>query len=152
MHINLENEYRVTDVVWPCEKSLKQSTPKNKKHDLIQFGIMCFAATILLLFFRHLVLSIIIYFLSFLVLIGIFICPSILRFFNLLAKATSGIIAKLLSCLLLVPFYFLCFFPGHIILSIICKDPLNRKFEKNSTSYWILKQQKEEIDEYKVQY
>jgi hypothetical protein len=43
-----------------------------------------------------------------------------------------------LTWLLLVPFFYLCFVPGRILLLILGRDPLHRQFEKEKPTYWMV--------------
>ncbi len=122
-----------------------------EKSAWIQFGLM-FSAALVFLLLHRIVISIIIFSLSFIILIGIFIAPPVLRFFNKTGKILAELTGRLLTYLLLVPFYFLCFFPGRIILFMLGKDPMKRKFDRSNSTYWVEKKQTEEIDHYKVQY
>ena len=41
-----------------------------------------------------------------------------------------------LTYLLLVPFFYLVFMPGHFLMKILQKDPLKLKFPAGGTSFW----------------
>lgn len=49
------------------------------------------------------------------------------------------VVGSLLTCLLLVPFFFLCFVPGRIVLWIARRDPMTRDWDSSSDSYWTLR-------------
>jgi hypothetical protein len=148
MDINDKNKAQVIAWQWNQPGDEKQNNPK--KTAWIQFAVMISVASAFLLF-HHVVISIIIYFLSLIILIGIFAAPSVLRFFNKTGKISAELIGRLLTYLLLVPFYFICFLPGRIVLFMLGKDPMRRKFDRSSPTYWVEKQQTD-IDHYKVQY
>ena len=143
------------DAVWPWKRAgniTDQRRGNRKRRDLIQFAVMFVAASSLLFVFHHVFLSAIIYFLSFMTLVGIFIYPRISRFFEISGKILTALIGRTLTCLLLVPFYYLCFFPGRVVLLVLRKDPMKRRLEDGSPTYWTEKKQSEDIDRYKVQY
>jgi len=155
MDIDDKNKTAIMDTVWPWKQTRNAAGKKQnnlQKGGWIQFAAMFFAASVFLFLFHHIFISIIIYFLSIVTLAGIFAFPVILRFFNAFGKITAELVGRLLTYLLLIPFYFLCFFPGRILLFVLGKDPMKRKFDRNSTSYWLDKKQTDEIDHYKVQY
>ncbi len=54
------------------------------------------------------------------------------RFEGVLAHA----VGRFLTVVLLVPFFYLCMFPGRIILLLTGKDPMNRKLDASEKSYW----------------
>ena len=47
------------------------------------------------------------------------------------------LLGKLISPIIMFLIYFIVLFPTSIILKIIGKDPLEKKFERNKKSYWI---------------
>lgn len=49
---------------------------------------------------------------------------------------TARLVGSGVTWLLLVPFFYLCFVPGRLILLMSGKDPLNRKIEKDRQTYW----------------
>lgn len=57
-----------------------------------------------------------------------------------------------LSWLLLVPFYYLCFVPGRIWLSIRGKDPMQRAFPTDEKSYWVPRPAVKTIAQYQKQH
>lgn len=149
-----EKKTWVTSTVWPwkqAEDMSEKERAKPRKYALIQLVIMLVAASVFLFVFNRIFVSIIIYFLSFLMLLGILVAPRVLCVFDKLGKILAISISRLLTYLLLVPFYYLCFLPGRMVLSIIRKDPMNRQLHKDTT-YWIEKKQAEDIGHYKVQY
>ncbi len=54
------------------------------------------------------------------------------RFEGILTHA----VGTLLTVGLLAPFFYLCMFPGRIILLLTGKDPLHRKLDASEKSYW----------------
>jgi len=57
-----------------------------------------------------------------------------------------------LTWILLVPFFFLCFASGHLILWLRRKDPLNREFPTNEQTYWTPRAPVDDLESYKRQY
>jgi hypothetical protein len=152
MDINDKN--KTQDMVWQWDQpeiAANKEQNIHKKGAWVQFTLM-FSVALVFLLFHRIVISVIIFFLSFVILVGIFIAPPVLRFFNKAGKILAELTGRLLTYLLLVPFYFLCFFPGRIILFMLGKDPMKRKLDHSSSTYWVEKKQTEEIDHYKVQY
>jgi len=145
----------VVDVVWAWKEvsdKRKKEQCKARKRGLIQFSVMFFAASVVLFLFHHVLIGIVIYFLSFVLLAGIFVAPGILRFFDRFGKILSVLIGRFLTFIFLAPFYYLYFFPGRIILFILRKDPMRRQFGDGSESYWVERTEADDIEHYKVQY
>ncbi len=57
-----------------------------------------------------------------------------------------------LTWLLLVPMFYLVFFPGRLILMMTGNDPMARKFPTKAPTYWIARKPVGSPDEYKRQY
>ena len=70
------------------------------------------------------------------------------KFGQLLARG----VAAGLTWGLLVPFYYLCFLPGRIAMSLTGKDPMNRKFPTDAKTYWIPRPAVRNIGQYKKQH
>ncbi len=45
-------------------------------------------------------------------------------------------VGQALTWLLLVPFYYLCFLPARILLSLARRDPMKRAWDPAATTYW----------------
>ncbi len=45
-------------------------------------------------------------------------------------------IVRLTTLLLLVPFFYLCFVPGRLVMAMLRKDSLKLRFEPDRESYW----------------
>lgn len=57
-----------------------------------------------------------------------------------------------LTWLLLVPMFYLVFFPGRLILMLTGNDPMARKFPTKAPTYWIARKPVLSAEEYKRQY
>jgi len=145
----------VMQTVWPWRQSSNSSEkPKsaNKKHALIQFCIMFVAASVVFFIFHHKWLGGIIYCLGLLVLISFFFLPPIYSASESVSRLLIMVIGKTLTYVLLVPFYYLCFFPGRLLLNLLRKDPMKRLLETDTKTYWLDRPDAEDTDHYKVQY
>ena len=65
-----------------------------------------------------------------------------------LGQFLAVVVGTVLAYVLLVPFFFLCFVPGRILLLITGKDPLCRARKTNAPSYWLDKPKRESDDRY----
>jgi len=57
-------------------------------------------------------------------------------------------IGFVVSVILMAAFYFLILTPVGIVFKIMGRDPLNRKFEPGSTTYWCKKQNNDDPERY----
>ncbi|MBN2441937.1 MAG: hypothetical protein JXJ04_11340 [Spirochaetales bacterium] len=111
-----------------------------KKHTIvriiIQSLVMILFGLFLILYLHHELFGSIIGGSGIIVLIlGLFIPPAKKGLIRIQEKVIKWV-GIILTWLLLVPFYFLCFIPGRIILLLSGKDPLNRKFPDTGKSCW----------------
>ena len=67
---------------------------------------------------------------------GLFIPPAFLAIEKFGLKLGEWV-ATSLTWILLVPFFYICFVPGRIIISLAGKDPLNLKFSSTAKTYWV---------------
>jgi hypothetical protein len=57
-----------------------------------------------------------------------------------------------LTYLLLVPFFYLVFVPGRVILMLTGRDPMQRRFPSPEDSCWVLRESKMDDDHYRKQF
>lgn len=82
---------------------------------------------------------------------GLFI-PRLYRAIEWLGSSVAVGVGQVLTWLLLVPFYYLCFLPGRIILALTKHDPMNRGWDSSKTTYWTEKHSVEDSDGMTRQY
>ncbi len=145
----------VMETVWSWRKpglAPEKTVSTRKKRSLVMFGVMICAATVLILVLHQVIFAIFLYSLSGLILVGGFFVPPVFRFFDRLGQRLTYIVGKSITYLLLVPFYYLCFFPRRLLLMLSGKDPMQRRWKTDSDSYWVDRQSHENIDNYRRQY
>jgi len=145
----------VVEAIWQWrqqENMCSHTKSTYRKRSLLQFSIMLIIASLLFFLFHHIVFGIIIYSLSFLVLLCGFFIPTAFAAFDKLGRFLGTFVGRLLTYLLLVPFFYLCFFPGRLILNLLGKDPMKRNLEPSATTYWIEREDSKDTNYYKVQY
>jgi hypothetical protein len=76
------------------------------------------------------------------------IALNLTRVFYVSLTAITMPIGICISFVLMSIFYFLLLMPFGLIFRMIGRDPLNRKFDSKSTSYWIVHRQAEKMDRY----
>lgn len=125
--------------VWPVSK---QNTPSaaatpHRLTAVIQAVVILALATLLLVFKKPLVLCLALYTIGALVLFGGLFFPPLHRLFDQAGKWLGRVVGRALTWLLLVPFFYLCFPLGRLILRLRGADPLTRNWDRQAASYWI---------------
>ena len=72
--------------------------------------------------------------------------------FDRLVRLLATALAIGLTWLLLVPFFYLCFVPGRLVLMALRKDPMNRECPSAEKSYWVPYRPSGGIERYSKQY
>ena len=88
---------------------------------------------------------------SFLFISGLFI-PKLFFAFEKFGKKLGQWIGEALTWLLLMPTFFIVFFPGRLMLWILRKDPMHLRFPSREETYWTPRPPVERIEQYNRQY
>jgi hypothetical protein len=147
----------VQQTVWPWDRPLispESADAARKRRAFIQFCAMNIVASLMVVVSKssHLWLPLTIYALSILVAIGGYFVPPLFEAFERFGMFLAKIVGAALTYILLVPFFFLCFVPARFILQAMGKDPLRRKWSKESATYWTDKQAPGGVERYKRQF
>lgn len=130
-----------------------KKTPMSiKVKALIQAPIMALVGYLIFRWTGHLIGPAIVWTLAGVVLVGGLFVPPLFhgmeRFGMWIAKGvTVG-----LNYGLLVPFYYLCFVPGHLILKIQGIDPMDRAFPDDRPTFWIPRKPVADMAQYRKQH
>lgn len=150
-----QQEINTVNTVW-LWKQQKQSSKceraTRRKRSVIIFCCMFLVSLFAFFILNHIILAAIIWFLSILTLVSGFFIPPVYIIFDKISRFSAFLVGTLLTYLLLVPCYYICFFPGHIILKLLGRDPMTRRFDKTAKTYWQNWKHSENINCYKVQY
>ncbi len=118
----------------------------------IQAPIMALVGYLIYRWTGHLIGPAIVWTLAGVVLVGgLFVPPmfhAMERFGMWLAKGVT----TALNYGLLVPFYYLCFVPGRLILKVQGIDPMDRKFPDDRPSFWIPRKPVTDMAQYRKQH
>ena len=88
---------------------------------------------------------------AFLFISGLFI-PWLFLAFEKFGKKFGQGFGVALTWLLLVPTFFIVFFPGRILLGLLRKDPMNLRFPSKEETYWVPRPPVKTIEQYSRQY
>jgi hypothetical protein len=130
----------VAAVTWNWRASRENGPPTGRPYRrlaLIQGSIMILFAVVIALVFKHALTSRIIAGLGVLVIaLGLF-APRAYRPIHGFGQALGRFVGQVLVYVLLVPFFYLVFLPGALILRLQKRDPLHRHYREARWSYWI---------------
>ena len=120
---------------------------KIKTRATIQFLVMVAIAILLYTVLKHIVPAIIVGIFSVVILISGLFFKSIFIRIEKFGKSFGRWVGIGITWLLLVPLFYIIFFPGRLILVLIKKDPLDRKFPSLSKTCWSVKKVKTNSEE-----
>jgi hypothetical protein len=145
----------VTAVVWRWKESAPVNTGKHHSKPapraVIQAAVV---AGIGWLFLRRGHNGMAIFLLAmgaFLFVSGLFI-PWLFLAVEKFGKKFGQWVAGALTWLLLMPTFFIVFFPGRLLLWILGKDPMHLRFPSREETYWVPRPPVEKIEQYSRQY
>lgn len=122
---------------------MTQNTCKAPSHDKkidyrtpLQILIMVLAGALVFFVFGHRVVGGVIWFLACLLLFGFFFSPSIVKGFERFGAWLGRFVGTALTYILLVPMFYIVFSFGRLIITILGRDPMARKWLPEATSYW----------------
>jgi len=138
-NVNLESAQSVAQVVWPWRsppKSPASGARIRRRRVLIQCGIMIVIASLVTWWLRRYRLGQVLYFVSAIIAICGFLMPKAFDVFERLVQTLAHAVGVILTWLLLVPFFYLCFAPARLVMMLLNKDPMARRYEHDRLSYW----------------
>ncbi|MBU0676599.1 MAG: hypothetical protein KJ626_00650 [Verrucomicrobia bacterium] len=147
---------KVSQATWPWTNSDKSGAPDKRMSRpmkaLIQTGVMLVLAFVFYRFLDKLVMSRIILGIAGVVLVSGLAIPPVFDAIERFGKWLGHILGTGVTWLVLVPFYYLCFVPGRVILRMQGKDPMHREFPTDAETYWIARPRVRSSDQYKKQH
>ena len=151
-----EKKMIISEPAWKWR--YQRSQPAVSRHGsrlgkLIFQSIIAFAVAALFAFVFHRVLFAgIVGGIGLLILIfGLFI-PKLYAAFERIIGIFAFGVGQVLTWLLLVPFYYLCFLPARIILTLTKRDPMKRAWDSSAPTYWDKKHDLQDNDRMTKQY
>ena len=145
----------VYKAVWPWrEREQEGAQAKNPslKRALIQVIVLMALAALLYFKFDKRIPAITLTCASTIILIGALFIPPLFFAVEKIAFWVGKAVAVGMTWLLLVPFYYICFLPGNLVLRLVKKDPMFRKFPGTEETYWTPRPAVHDLNYYKRQY
>jgi TM2 domain-containing membrane protein YozV len=135
-----ENKNKISEPSWKWRYQRgKPSISRNgsRTGKLIIQSIIAFAVAALFAFvFHRVIFAGIVAGIGLIILVcGLFI-PRVYSAIERLIGVFAFGVGQFLTWLLLVPFYYLCFLPARIILSLSRRDPMKRVWDQSASTYW----------------
>jgi len=144
---------QVSRTVWPWQT--KNSLEILPKPSLIA---SLFALTValsiagLMFYLDHGIMAVVIVGISSFIFCSTLFFPGVYRFIENQFQKLSHFVGLLLTWLLLVPVFYICFTLGRGVQKITGRDPMQRKLHGQQKSYWKIRNEPVEIDQYRRQF
>jgi hypothetical protein len=120
---------------------------------VVQAVVMGLVGWFLIGYLHHRVMAFVVWGLAFLVLVGGLVYPPLFHAFERFGQKLAKWVSAGLTYGLLVPFYYLCFVPGHLILAVMGKDPMDRRCpEPQKATFWVARPPTHDMAQYKKQH
>ena len=149
---------RVSEAVWPWDEAGRGKArprgpaPGARVRSVVQAAVLAVAGVVLTVGLKLVLPGKIVLVLAGVVLVSGQLVPPVYRAFDLFGRMLGGAVAAVLTWVLLVPFYLLCFVPARFVLVLLGKDPLRRAFPGRERSYWVPHPPAGELKRFKRQY
>ena len=135
-----EDQNRVVAAIWRWRDSpvdeARARTRERRRRSLVQSAIMLTVGLIFLLAFDFRVMGTIALCLAAVVFLSARFVPPLYRGLERSVALLARAVGVCVTWLVLVPFFYLCFVPGKLLLLATRKDPLHRKFQSGEKTYW----------------
>ncbi|MBU4201430.1 MAG: hypothetical protein KKG09_00010 [Verrucomicrobia bacterium] len=138
--MNQKSGIRVSQTVWPWRFPAaisKVGRIPRPWRAVIQAAIIAAVATCFLVIGHRYGIGLFLYGLSVVVLISGLFIPAVFHGIEKVGVWLGQGAGIGLTWLLLTPFYYLCVFPGRLVLIVLGKDPMCRRWDRRRDSYWI---------------
>lgn len=148
----------VSAAIWPWRNrpdaagEAAAGVAARRKAAVRESAIACAVALLLLFLFDKQVLAGIVFAIAALVLVGGLFVEPVYRGFKKLGHYLAVGVGVGMTWLLLVPFFYICFTIGRVVLVLLRKDPLNREFPTAQPTYWSAYRYLPGADSYTRQY
>jgi hypothetical protein len=146
---------RVSAVAWPwmSEKISRADDPHaRRRRAVVQAAVAGGIGLLLVLVWHRRILGWVVLALSAGVLFSGLFLPRAFRALEGFGQRLAKFVGAALTWLLLVPFFYLCFLPGSLLLGLLKKDPLKLKFPSDEPTYWDTRPHRMDADYFKKQY
>jgi len=137
--MNQEDISPVSEAIWPWRERSAGGTEKSaagSKRPLIESGVTLTVGLILLAGFHKAIIGSIVCAIAVFVLVSGLCIPRAYQGFRKLGERLAKAVGVALTWMLLAPFFYICFASAGIILRLLRRDPLQRAWKPEATTYW----------------
>ena len=131
----------VVRVTWnwqdPAAPQTRRRSSRLRRDAVVQTLVMGAAGALLVFGLGHVTAGRIVWLLAGIVLLLGLLWPAGYRPVHAFGNGLGRVVGAVLRYLLLVPCYWLVFAPGHLLLRLRGRDPLQRKYYPATDTYWI---------------
>jgi hypothetical protein len=146
----------VSNTVWPWRMRESGTMPAKKEHRqlraALQAAVAGGAAFVLFRVFHRPLAALVIAVLAGVILVSGLCIPPLFRLFDRFGQWLGKTVGAALTWGLLVPFFYLVFFPARLLLLARGKDPMARRFPSPEPTYWIPRPAVPNLDQYRKQH
>jgi len=143
----------VSAAIWPWQKSISGKVEVQPSL-LVSLVTLVVGWTIgsLLYCYGHTTVAVLAFGISLFVFLAARFFPSVYSVVEQIFQRFSSVIGLTLTWIFLVPFFFICFPFGRMAQVLKRKDPMSRKLDPDTTSYWQSCDKTSTTEEYKRQF
>lgn len=135
-----DTQRTIAAAIWPWrdrEKNKADATALGRRHRVcVQAVVGLTAGAVMLLLHWHRMGTVAVCVASTLFVVGRLV-PGLYDAFDGTILRVARIFGQGLTWVLLVPFFYLCFLPGRLVLMAKRKDPMCRKCPSNEATFWV---------------
>jgi hypothetical protein len=145
---------KVSAAIWPWagDRPAAVAAPAVYRRSLIQAAVVAAIGLFVLLKMRHAIVgSVVLAMAAVLLVTGLFL-PGAFRRIESWGQQLGKAVGAGMTWMLLVPFFYLCFLPGNLLLRALKKDPLKLKFPSNEPTYWTHRPPVIDVSRFRSQY
>ncbi len=147
---------RVLETVWPWQAG-PQAAPKSGGmpmgvRGLLQALVMGIIGFLLYRWIKHETMAIVVWSLAGVVLLSSWFVPPVFKAIERFGQKLGHWAGTGLTWLLLVPFFYVVFVPGRLVMRLLGKDPMQRGFPTPETTCWSPRKTKLDASHYRRQF
>lgn len=130
----------VVEAIWPWREAEKDAGgtvgTTSLLHVIVEASVIACVALVLWWVFAKPVLGAVVMAIGAFVAVSGILFPAAYQGFKRLGALLARWVGAGLTWLLLVPFFYICFTGGRVVLLLLRKDPLCRKLSPDQATYW----------------
>lgn len=147
---------RIMETVWPWKARAAATAPASGRPNAVRGGVqalvMAILGLVLYFYLNHRVMAFAVWFFSVVVAASALFIPPVFAVIDGFGRRLGLWVGIGLTYLLLVPFFYLVFVPGRLVLWLLRRDPMNRGFPAPESSCWVPRSSKMDDRHYRKQF